>query len=71
MQADYVLFPWLVPSLRYEHRSIAGDRADRIAPSVYALIFANVRVQLILNIEHEEGGSFDVEQVLAGFRLAY
>ncbi len=70
-QADYVVYPWLIPSIRYEHKSVAGESADRIAPSVYVLIYANVRALAQASIERPEGGHFEVARAVASLRLAF
>ncbi len=70
-QLDYVIFPWLIPTLRYEHRELAsGLPEDRVAPGVYCLITSNVRTQAIFDIQAVDY-HFDLAQVQLGINLAF
>lgn len=73
-QIDYVIYPWFVPSVRYELRAF-GDLGDaplehRISASVYFLIRANIRAQVIATVSGE-GSKLDFEQLLGGINMAF
>lgn len=55
-QADYVLYPWLVGSLRYERGNYPGPFRDieRWVPSVTALIRANVKATFDAALYNDE-----------------
>jgi hypothetical protein len=68
-QLDIVVYPWLVPTVRYEWRDVAGADAQRASAGAYVLLRANVRAQLIAAVQND-GEHFDLAQVLAGLNLA-
>lgn len=69
-QVDWVAYPWLVPTLRYELRSEAGENESRILPSVFFLIRQNVRGELITTIGNS-GGHFELNQLQLGLTTAF
>jgi hypothetical protein len=70
VQTDYVVFPWFVPTLRYEFREAASGQGQRISGGAYVLLRANIRGQ-VLAATSDEGGGFDLDQVTAGLRMAF
>jgi hypothetical protein len=68
-QLDIVVYPWLVPTVRYEWRDLAGADAQRASGGVYVLLRANVRAQLLASVEND-GAHFELARVLAGLNLA-
>lgn len=68
-QADYVVYPWLVPTLRYEHRNQNSSKTRRISGGVYVLLRANVRAQL-LGAAQFFGTDYDSTQGALGLNLA-
>ncbi len=69
-QADYVVFPWLIPTARYERRSIGGSESDRISGGIYTLIQANIRAQVLVNVESTDG-NYAFNQARLGLTLAF
>lgn len=70
-QVDWVAFPWLVPSARFELRRIEhGDTEMRVTPAVYALIRANIRAQVIAQL-NMTSGHVDLSQIIAGVNTAF
>jgi len=68
-QADYVVYPWLIPTLRYERRSLNHTASDRISGGVYGLLTANVR---LLALGAVEGGDhYDFTQAQLGLNVAF
>lgn len=71
-QLDYVVYPWLIPMLRWERRDFIGEGAhDRIIPGVYMLVRANVRTLILARIERMPGGSFELTRVEGGLSFAF
>jgi hypothetical protein len=68
-QLDIVVYPWLVPIVRYEWRDVAGADAHRASGGLYVLLRANVRTQLLAAVQND-GEHFELAQVLAGLNLA-
>lgn len=46
-QLDYVVFPWLIPTLRYEHRGIGPTSEERFSGGAYVLVQANIRLHVL------------------------
>lgn len=70
VQADYVVFPWLIPTVRYEHRDVAGTAGDRVSGGCYVLLRANVRTQVLASVS-DTGDGMELDQVTAGLNLAF
>ena len=78
LQLDYVVFPWLIPSLRYE---LADDArllefsADaprwHLMPGLNALIRANVRAYLFAEVIGNEQGGADFHKLTLGILAAF
>jgi hypothetical protein len=68
-QLDVVVYPWLVPTVRYEWREVAEAHAQRASAGVYVLLRANVRTQLLASVEND-GEHWEVARVIAGLNLA-
>jgi hypothetical protein len=70
VEGTYVLYPWLLPNLRYEQfRAEIGDETEtdhRFVPSLTALIRANVKALIAAEIEKEQGGDFEVGEIMFG-----
>jgi len=44
-EADYVVYPWLIPLVRYEFtKPQGGDAAEQVVPAVVIMVRANVKV---------------------------
>lgn len=69
-QLDYVVFPWLIPTLRYEHRRDALISEQRISGGVYFLILAQVRAQVLASASDSKG-AMGLDQLQAGLNLAF
>jgi hypothetical protein len=70
-QLDYVVFPWLIPTVRYERRLITADtQENRISGGVYFLIRANVRAQVLVAAQGPDS-AIKFNQVLGGLNLAF
>jgi hypothetical protein len=73
VEGTYVLYPWLLPNLRYERfKATLGDQSEteqRFVPGVVALIRANVKALIATEIEKAPGGSFDLGEI--EFALAF
>lgn len=59
-ELSYVVYPWLVPALRFEYVQLAPDGGDtvsdwRIMPGVAALLFPNVKMTVVGWIEGASG----------------
>lgn len=69
-QLDYVLFPWLIPTLRYERRLIADAQESRISGGLYFVVRANVRAQVLVAAQGPDS-ALKFDQVLGGLNLAF
>jgi hypothetical protein len=69
-QVDYVVYPWLIPTARYERRSVGGATSDRISGGVYALVTANVRLLALGAVEGVEG-HYDFSRAIGGLNVAF
>ncbi|HMR07717.1 MAG TPA: hypothetical protein PKA88_18165 [Polyangiaceae bacterium] len=67
-QLDIVVYPWLIPTLRYERREIAGVVGQRASGGVYFLLRANVRTQILASAEGD-ADALDNQRVLAGLNI--
>ena len=69
VEGTYVLFPWLLPNLRYERfRERIGQRTEpdqRFVPALVVLIRANVKASVFAEIR-DRGGGYDGEKVTFG-----
>lgn len=68
VEGTYVLFPWLLPNLRYERfKATLGDESEteqRFVPGLVALIRANVKALVTAEIEKEaEEGEFEIGEI--------
>ncbi len=59
-ELSYVVFPWLVPAVRFENTSLAPDGGTsvsdlRIRPGIAALVLPNLKLSLVGDIEHSDG----------------
>ncbi|MCC6746128.1 MAG: hypothetical protein IT371_00630 [Deltaproteobacteria bacterium] len=70
-QVDYVLFPWLIPTVRYERRMLDGGAEDRLTPGVYLLVRANIRVVVLANVQRPIDGRFALERVQGSLALGF
>ncbi|RMD99959.1 MAG: hypothetical protein D6814_04585 [Calditrichaeota bacterium] len=75
-EATYVLYPWLLPTVRYEwFKAELGPNSDtsqRFVPGLIALIRANVKLQLNAEIEKEAGeGEFEFGEVELGLIFGF
>ncbi len=68
-QLDYVFYPWLIPTLRYEHRNLNSAKTRRISGGVYVLLRANVRAQLLGSANFTDT-DYDATQGVLGLNLA-
>lgn len=68
-QADYVVYPWLVPTLRYEHQNLNSAKTRRVSGGVFVLLRANVRAQILGAAEFIES-DYDSTQGVLGLNLA-
>lgn len=70
-QLDYVVFPWMVPTVRFERRSGLHPAEERYSAGMYLLVRANVRVLLLASAlrTNAMGLSFDTGQ--AGLNVAF
>ncbi|MBI5494150.1 MAG: hypothetical protein HY904_03930 [Deltaproteobacteria bacterium] len=71
LQVDYVVFPWLVPSLRAERRVVNGASQDRVATSLYVLLRANVRTQLLAVVERAPDNTVTFNRLQAGLTVGF
>jgi hypothetical protein len=69
-QIDYVIYPWLIPTVRYERRKIGDATAERVSGGLYVLFFSNLRGLVLASVEAEEG-VFDFRQVVIGLNAAF
>lgn len=67
LEGTYVLYPWLLPNLRYERFAarLGSDTEveQRFVPGVVALIRANVKAVVTTEIEKPAGGDFGLGEV--------
>lgn len=71
VQADYVMHPFVVPTVRYERRGVGDDDGDRISGGLYVLWRANIRSQVLLSGERAHGEAFALGQILVGLNTAF
>ncbi|MCH7761421.1 hypothetical protein IIA15_08515 [candidate division TA06 bacterium] len=76
-EGSYVVFPWLIPSLRFENfKTKLADidstwaEGTRIVPALKILLRANVQVIIVVEVE-EEDDAFKVEEVEAALILGF
>jgi len=69
-QLDYVVFPWLVPTLRVERVASGHDSQSRISGGFYALLRAQVRTQVLASVEGPDS-HLEFGQVTAGLNVAF
>jgi hypothetical protein len=70
-QLDYVVFPWLVPTVRYERRILSGQASERASAAVYLLARANVRVLLLAAMGRSPGMGFGFDGGQAGLSVGF
>ncbi|MHB8875651.1 MAG: hypothetical protein ACYC8T_18350 [Myxococcaceae bacterium] len=69
-QLDYVLYPWLIPTARYEHQSVGGVASDRISGGAYVLARAHVRFQALATVEGR-AGTLQLSGITFGLNMAF
>lgn len=70
-QLDYVVFPWLIPTARYERRILTGAAQERLSAAVYLLARANVRVLLLAASARAGNGAFEFDGGQAGLTVGF
>ena len=70
-ELDYVIYPWLVPGVRYEYTRTTFEASSpasllRIIPGVAALVRPNIRAVLTGDIERAYGLPFTQSWAPAG-----
>ena len=68
-QLDWVAYPWLIPSARWEIRRVGEGDEHRLIPAVYTLLRANVRVNAFAIFTGDPSPRFD--RVGAGVAAAF
>ncbi len=69
-QLDYVVFPWLIPSVRFERMRVGRVVSQQASGTVSALLRANVRAQLIA-VSETQKGTLQLTQVLGAINGAF
>lgn len=62
-QLDIVVYPWLIPTARWERKWLDSEADDRLSGGVYFLLRANVRTQILASIEEDD------KRFLAGLNI--
>lgn len=58
IEADYVVYPWLIPLARYEYNKEDGsDKATQLVPAVVVMLRANVKLIPTARIDLDSGES--------------
>lgn len=76
LEADYMVYPWLIPTFRYEGWMVDRDDGNsiesqqRFIPTLQALIRANVRSYVSMAIK-EKNDSFDLDEIEFGLLLGF
>lgn len=76
VEGNYMLYPWLIPMVRYEQFTVDQNGLEyqndsRIVGSVQALVRANLRAFLSMEMENEEGEGFSLEETEFGLLLGF
>lgn len=76
VEGNYFVYPWLIPVLRYEAFTVnpenAGSSTDlRIIPSIQALVRANLRAFVSMELEQQSGGDFEIGETALGLQLGF
>jgi len=69
-QLDYVVYPWLIPTARFEERHVGSASKRRLSGGSYFVIRANVRAQLLASFE-AQGGGFKFGDLSGGLMVAF
>lgn len=70
-EADYILYPWLVPVVRFEAFNLEGETDMRILPIVNILLRANVKAIIAAEIEKEGDEGFEVGEIEAALATGF
>lgn len=70
-QLDYVVFPWLVPTARFEWRMLNRQPEQRYSLGAYLLIRANLRLHLLAAAAYSGGKGFTFDSGQAGLAAAF
>jgi hypothetical protein len=69
--ADYVVHPFIIPTLRYERRSSGDLVGDRLSAGLYGLIRANIRAHALVSIERDHEEAFALRRVVFGLNTVF
>jgi hypothetical protein len=69
LEADYMVYPWLIPTLRYERFEVENAMEIRISPTIQALIRANLRAYWSLELLEEDAGDMEADELAWGLIL--
>jgi len=75
-EGDYMLYPWLIPMVRYEQFAVNQNGLEyrndsRIVGSFQALVRANLRAFLSLEMEKGAGEGFDLGETELGLQVGF
>ena len=70
-EVDWVAYPWLIPALRWESFTVAGERTEKVTLAVNFLIRANVKTFVAADSLKEPGGSYSTEEIAGGIAFGF
>lgn len=76
VEGNYFVYPWLIPVVRYEAFTVDPEKGSsatdsRIIPSIQALVRANLRAFISMELEQESGGDFELGETELGLQLGF
>lgn len=70
-QLDYVVHPFMFPTLRYERRAGAEPVGDRLSTGFYGLVRPNIRAHALVSVEREGTDHFVLGKIILGLNTVY
>lgn len=71
-EASYVIYPWLVPLVRFETFSLEDEDTDmRILPLINILLRPNVKIVIVAEIEKEGDGDLEAEEIEVALSIGF
>jgi hypothetical protein len=67
----WVAYPWLVPSVRWESFSVAGDKGERVTLDLDFLIRANVKAWVAVDCLKAEGSNYNTDEIAGGVAFGF
>ena len=71
VQTDYVVHPFVIPTVRYERRSAGGLVGDRLSAGVYALLRPNIRTHALVSVERDHDDAFELGKIVIGINTVF